>query len=111
MAEGTQKKSPAAAKAAPATKPAAAAKAKAPGAKTAATPSAPEGERCSVDKCKQPIRAKGLCRKHFLAWRRGDMGKKHRYNTCSKEGCRKPAKFAGRCEEHRKGAEAAAAAG
>lgn len=113
MAEGTQKKSPAAGKAAaaPATKPAAAPKAKAAGAKTAATPSAPEGERCSVEKCKQPIRAKGLCRKHFMAWRRKDLGKKHHYKTCSKEGCRKPAQFAGRCEEHRKGAEPAAAAG
>jgi hypothetical protein len=112
MAEGTQKKSPAGKAAAPAK----AAPAKAPAAKastknTGATPSAPEGERCSVEKCKQPIRAKGMCRKHFMAWRRGDLGKKHQYKTCSKEGCRKPAKFAGRCEEHRKGAEPAAAAG
>jgi hypothetical protein len=76
-----------------------------------ATPSAPEGERCRVDKCKQPIRAKGYCRKHYIGWRRGVVGKKHHYNTCSKEGCRKPAVFAGRCEEHKKGATAAAAAG
>lgn len=75
-----------------------------------ATAAAPEGERCSVEKCKQPVRAKGYCRKHYLAWRRGDVGKKQRYKTCSKEGCRKPAKFAGRCEEHRKGASEAAAA-
>jgi hypothetical protein len=108
MAEGTQKKSPAAKPAA--AKPAGA-KAGKPGKKTAATASAPEGERCSVDKCKQPMRAKGLCRKHYLAWRRGDMGKKQRYKTCSKEGCRKPAQFAGRCEEHRKGAAPVAAAG
>jgi hypothetical protein len=77
-----------------------------------ATAAAPEGERCSVDKCTQPVRAKGLCRKHYIGWRRGDVGKKHRYNTCSKEGCRKKAVSAGRCEEHKKGAaEGAAAAG
>lgn len=74
-----------------------------------ATPPAPEGERCSADKCKQPIRAKGLCRKHYLAWRRAEFGKKHRYNTCSKEGCRKPALAGGLCEEHKKGGEAKAA--
>ena len=115
MAEGTKKTAPA--KATPASKAKegapAAAKAKGPSraqGASAATPAAPEGERCSVDKCKQPIRAKGLCRKHYLAWRRGDMGSKHRYKTCSKEGCRKPVQFAGRCEEHRKGAEPAAAA-
>lgn len=111
MAEGTKK--PAAPKAA-ASKDKAPAPAAAKGtpkaaAKGAATAAAPEGERCSVDKCKQPIRAKGYCRKHYMAWRRGDLGKKHRYNTCSKEGCRKPAQFAGRCEEHRKGAGAEAA--
>ncbi len=65
-------------------------------------------ERCQVAKCKQPVRAKGYCRKHYLGWRRGDVGKKHRYNTCSKEGCRKKAVAAGRCEEHKKGAEVAA---
>jgi hypothetical protein len=117
MAEGTQKKSPAGKPAAPAKEKAPAAAAKAASKATAknagATASAPEGERCSVEKCKQPIRAKGYCRKHFQAWRRGDLGNKHRYKTCSKEGCRKPAQFAGRCEEHRKGAgeTAAAAAG
>ena len=117
MAEATQKKGGSKAGATKAGEDKGAAKAAKPAAKaagknTGATPAAPEGERCSVDKCKQPIRAKGYCRKHFLAWRRGDLGTKHRYNTCSKEGCRKPAQFAGRCEEHRKGAsEAAPAAG
>jgi hypothetical protein len=75
---------------------------------TKATPAAPEGERCQVAKCKQPVRAKGLCRKHFLGWRRGKVGEKHRYNTCSKPECRKPATIAGRCEEHAKGRKAAA---
>ena len=65
---------------------------------------------CCVEKCKQPVRAKGYCRKHYIAWRRGKVGKKHRYNTCSKEGCRKPAVAGGVCAEHRKGAAEAAAA-
>jgi hypothetical protein len=64
---------------------------------------------CSVDKCKQPLRAKGYCRKHYAAWRRGKLGKKQRYNTCSKEGCRKPATLAGRCDEHAKNKAAEAA--
>ena len=33
-----------------------------------------DGEHCQVAKCKQPVRAKGYCRKHFLGWRRGDVG-------------------------------------
>ncbi len=72
-------------------------------------PSGEAAERCQVAKCKQPIRAKGYCRKHYLGWRRGDLGKKARYKTCSKEGCRKPATAAGRCAEHKKGAAAEAA--
>ena len=78
-----------------------------------ATPAAAEGPHCKVAKCKQPVRAKGLCRKHFINWRRGKVGDKHPYKTCSKEGCRKPALLGGRCEEHaknKKGGEAAAAA-
>ena len=84
---------------------------KKPAAKPAAKTQAASGEeRCQVAKCKQPVRAKGYCRKHYLGWRRGDVGKKHRYNTCSKEGCRKKAVAAGRCEEHKKGAVEGAAA-
>lgn len=73
---------------------------------------APEGPTCSIAGCKQVVRAKGLCRKHFIGWRRGKVGTKHHYKICSKEACRKPALPGGRCEEHRKGkkAEAAAAA-
>ena len=52
-------------------------------------------EHCQVAKCKQPVRAKGYCRKHYIGWRRGDVGKKHRYKICSKEACRKPAVLGG----------------
>jgi hypothetical protein len=72
-----------------------------------------DGPTCKVEKCKQPVRAKGLCRKHFIGWRRGKVGNKHHYKICSKEGCRKPAVFNGRCEEHsrsKKAGEAAPAA-
>jgi hypothetical protein len=66
------------------------------------------GESCRVEKCKQPVRAKGYCRKHYIGWRRAKVGSKHRYKICSKEGCRKKAVHAGRCEEHKKGAAKAA---
>ena len=78
-------------------------------AKAAATPAATDGPTCSVAGCKQPVRAKGFCRKHFLGWRRGKVGKKHHYKICSKEGCRKPAVFNGRCEEHSRSKKAEAA--
>jgi len=81
---------------------------KAEAAKAAAAPAEP-GETCSVEKCNQPVRAKGFCRKHFIGWRRGDVGDHHRYKTCSKEACRKPRKYGGLCEEHA-GKEAPAAA-
>jgi hypothetical protein len=61
---------------------------------------ATDGPKCSAEKCKQPVRAKGYCRKHFLGWRRGLVGKHHQYKICSKEGCRKPRALGGRCEEH-----------
>ena len=113
MAEATKKapksKAPDAAKASkPAAKPAGEKK---PVRATAgkAVPAAPEGERCKAEGCKQAERAKGFCRKHYMAWRRGEFGKKHRYNICGKEACRKPAVVAGFCEEHKKGAEPKAA--
>jgi hypothetical protein len=78
----------------------------------AAAAAAEPGETCSVENCKQHVRAKGYCRKHFIAWRRGDVGAHHRYKTCSKEACRKPRKYGGLCEEHAgKGAPAAAEGG
>jgi hypothetical protein len=105
--ETSKKEKPAAkAEAKPAAKAAAAKPAKAAkpaGEKTArskATPPVADGPSCRIDKCKQPIRAKGLCRKHYLAWRRGEAGDHHRYKTCSKEACRKPRAKGGLCEEH-----------
>jgi hypothetical protein len=89
------------------TKPKAAAKM--PG-KTAAA--AADGPKCRAPKCKQLVRAKGYCRKHFIAWRRADVGKKHRYKICTKEGCRKPRFLGSLCQEHSgkaKPAEGAAA--
>ncbi|MGB8295375.1 MAG: hypothetical protein WCG85_08095 [Polyangia bacterium] len=68
------------------------------------------GKTCRAPKCKQPVRAKGYCRKHYIGWRREKVGTKFRYRICSKEGCRKPAVLAGRCAEHKKGAEATEAA-
>jgi hypothetical protein len=101
------KKPPAATKAAAASAAPKAVKAKAPKAakgevtaRSKATPAAPEGERCSVEGCKQPLRAHALCRKHYMGWRRGVVGKAHRYKICSKEACRKPREFGGFCAEH-----------
>ncbi|HEY4395135.1 MAG TPA: hypothetical protein VGP64_13780 [Polyangia bacterium] len=70
-------------------------------AKGKATPSVTEGGvACRAEKCKQPVRAKGYCRKHFIAWRRAEVGDHHRYKICSKEGCRKPRTKGGLCDEH-----------
>jgi hypothetical protein len=103
----------------PAAKPPAAAKpakpakaAAAPREKTArskATPAVSDGPTCKVEGCKQGVRAKGLCRKHFLGWRRGSLGDHHRYKICSKEACRKPRAKGGLCAEHAGTGEAAAA--
>jgi hypothetical protein len=105
MAEKKAEKSAAPKKPAAAKAPAAPKAPKAKGApvsaRSKATPAAPEGERCSVAKCTQPVRAKGLCRKHYMGWRRGgDVGLAHRYKVCSKEGCRKAREFGGLCAEH-----------
>jgi hypothetical protein len=57
-------------------------------------------DTCRAEGCKQPVRAKGYCRKHFMAWRRGAVGEHHRYKICSKEGCRKPRTKGSLCDEH-----------
>ena len=75
-------------------------------------PGAAKPDKCRVEGCKRPYRAKGYCVSHYQKWRRGEMEGHHaRYKTCSKEGCRKPAGQWGVCDEHRSaGKEAAAAA-
>jgi hypothetical protein len=85
---------------------AAPAKAKAASEKAAAAPVATRGS-CTADKCQRPLRAKGYCRKHFMAWRRGSLGAHHHYKICSKEACRKPRQFGGLCAEHAGKGEAA----
>ena len=75
-----------------------------------ATADAPTGPTCRADKCQQPVRAKGYCRKHFIGWRRGKVGADHRYKICSKEACLKPRARGGLCAEHA-GTSAPAAAG
>jgi hypothetical protein len=91
-------------------KPADAGKTKYPRGKATAA-AATDDVKCSAEKCKQPARAKGYCRKHFMSWRRGALGEHHRYKICSKEGCRKPRALGGLCAEHSaKGAPAEGAA-
>lgn len=80
-------------------------------AKGKATPAVTEGPTCRADKCKQPVRAKGYCRKHYMNWRRGSVGDHHRYKICSKEACRKPRTKGGLCDEHAGVAAPADAAG
>jgi hypothetical protein len=79
-------------------------------AKSVKATDAPTGPTCRADKCQQPVRAKGYCRKHFIGWRRGKVGADHRYKICSKEACLKPRATGGLCAEHA-GTSAPAAAG
>ena len=79
-------------------------------AKKAAAAVAYSGPPCRVEGCKQPVRAKGYCRKHYIGWRRGELGDHHRYKICSKEACRKPRTKGGFCDEHAGVAAPAAAA-
>jgi|SRR5689334_5474389 len=111
--ETSKKAKPAAAKAAkPAAEKPKAKAARAPAtARSKATPAVTDGPTCKVEKCQQPVRAKDYCRKHYLAWRRGEMGEHHRYKICSKEACRKPRAKGGLCEEHAGIAPAAGAEG
>jgi hypothetical protein len=70
-----------------------------------------DAPKCHAEKCKLAVRAKGYCRKHFIAWRREDLGKKHRYKICTKEGCRKPRALGSLCDEHSGKAQPAAEGG
>ncbi|ABS25361.1 hypothetical protein [Anaeromyxobacter sp. Fw109-5] len=56
---------------------------------------------CTVQGCKRPYRAKGLCFFHFKKWRRDELeGRPGRYDVCSKEGCKKKVVEHGLCQEH-----------
>lgn len=77
---------------------------------------AKQEQKCKVENCKRPYRAKGYCTVHYKKWRNGEFGKA-RYKTCKNEGCHKPMKAGGMCAEHheawvasRKGTASAAAA-
>jgi hypothetical protein len=56
-------------------------------------------ETCKIENCKQPVKGKGYCVKHYRKWRQGEYGKA-RYKTCGEENCRKPCFAKGYCEEH-----------
>lgn len=56
-------------------------------------------ETCKIENCKQPVKAKGYCRKHYRKWRQGEYGHA-RYKICGEEGCRRPRYAKGYCEEH-----------
>jgi hypothetical protein len=65
---------------------------------------------CTAPNCTRALRAKGYCRKHFMAWRRGKLGAHHQYKICSKEACRKKRALGGLCAEHAGKGQAAAPA-
>ena|SRR3989344_2186725 len=54
---------------------------------------------CKAQKCKQPIRAKGYCGRHYKKWRRGELPKP-RYKSCKEENCKKAMKAKGYCGAH-----------
>jgi hypothetical protein len=61
-------------------------------------PKAPE--ECKHEACAKPADGgKGYCRRHYAAWKRGELPK-GRYKTCQAEGCKKRVLARGRCEEH-----------
>ena len=64
-------------------------------------PAAAPARRCRMDGCKRPYRAKGYCRTHYQAWRRGELPKA-RFKTCSRPECRKRVVAHGLCAEHQK---------
>jgi hypothetical protein len=68
-------------------------------------------QKCGVEGCKRPYRAKGYCVTHYKLWRRGEVeGHKARYHICSKEACKKAAGRYGFCDEHRPASKTAPAA-
>ena len=60
----------------------------------------PNTTNCRHDGCKQQANAgRGYCRRHYNAWKRGELPKA-RFKTCRVEGCHKRIAGRGRCEEH-----------
>ncbi len=58
-------------------------------------------EKCRIEGCKRPYRAKGYCQIHYKKWRHGELPHP-RYKICTAEGCRKRRSQWGLCEEHYK---------
>jgi hypothetical protein len=54
---------------------------------------------CKAEKCEKDVQAKGYCRRHYAAWRKGKMPKP-RYKICNAENCRKRQERRGLCLEH-----------
>ena len=60
----------------------------------------PEQSECRKDECKLAADGgKGYCKRHYRAWRRGELPKPRR-KSCRVENCRKPLVDRGRCAEH-----------
>jgi hypothetical protein len=58
---------------------------------------------CSVLGCAGTIKARGLCNKHYMHWRRdhpGEVVQRINDGPCSVEGCSKPARTRGKCSPH-----------
>ena len=53
---------------------------------------------CSVEDCDLPLRARGLCERHYSHFRRANPSTKR----CSEDGCDRPAFARGWCENHYK---------
>lgn len=58
-----------------------------------------KNQTCKIANCKQPVKGKGYCVKHYRKWRQGEYGKV-RYKICGEENCRKPHFAKGCCAEH-----------
>lgn len=67
--------------------------------KTYRAPRGGADQKCTVEGCKRPYRAKGYCFFHYKKWRQGDLPHS-RYKLCSKAECRKPMWRKGLCETH-----------
>lgn len=58
-------------------------------------------QKCCIENCKRPYRAKGYCNIHYKKWRQGELPHR-RYKTCSAPECRKPITQKALCAEHYK---------